>query len=59
MLKTCGTHGEDAVFAVLKALAKKNGLFVAERSKLELSMSQSFVLRDHIKTSNNGLHHMK
>ena len=39
MIKTCGTHGEDAVFAVLKALTKKNGLFVAERSKLELAVS--------------------
>ena len=56
MLKTCGTHGEDAVVAVLNALAKKNGLFIAKRSKMELSVSQSIVLRDHIKTSNNGLY---
>ena len=51
MLKTCGTRGEIAVVAVLKALAKKNGLFIAERSKIELSVSQSSVLRDHIKTT--------
>ena len=59
MLQSCGTRGEDAVVALLKVLAKKNGLFVAERAKMGLSVAQSIVLRDHVKTSNNGLHRMK
>jgi len=47
------------VVALLKALVKNNGLFVAERVKLELSVAQSVELYEHVKTGNNGPLQMK
>ena len=44
---------------MLKAMGKKKGLLIAERSKRRLSTAQSVVLRDHVKSRNNGLLRIK
>jgi len=59
MLSLCGTQDEDEIIALLKAIGKKKGLFIAKRSTLCLSTAQSVVLREHVKSSNNGLLHIK
>ena len=59
MLSVCGMEDDDAIIALLKVIAKKKGLFIAERKKLSLNTAQTVVLRDHVKSSNNGLLRMK
>ena len=59
MLGLCGARNEDTIIALMKAIGKKKGFFIAERSKLQLSTVQTVVLRDHVKSSNNGLLRMK
>ena len=59
MLSLCGSEDEEAIIALLRAMGKKKGLFMAERAKLSLSTAQSVVLRDHVKSSNNGLLRIK
>jgi len=59
ILSVCGMEDDDAIIALLKVIAKKKGLFIAERSKLSLNTAQSVVLRDHVKSSNTGLLRMK
>ena len=39
MLSVCSVGGDEAVIVLLRALAKMNRLFIAEQSKLELSVA--------------------
>jgi len=59
MLSLCGIEDNDVIIALFKAIAKKKGLFIAERSNLSLSTAQSVALRDHVKSSNNDLLRIK
>ena len=50
---------QDTVIEMLKALGKRLGLFFAKKEDLQMSLAQSVVLRDHVKTGTNGLYRMK
>ena len=40
MLSLCGSEDEEAIVALLRAMGKKKGLFMAERAKLSFSTAQ-------------------